>query len=90
MKEIDLAFLAAAGAKIQVAQQPVLAMAASEERAQAPHLILQEELVAHVHDLVRRIDLVLGQAERGRFGLESALKDLRARMAALEERLRRG
>ena len=43
MKEIDLAFLAAAGAKIQVAQQPVLAMAASEERAQAPHLILQEE-----------------------------------------------
>ncbi|PYQ13270.1 MAG: hypothetical protein DMF80_15275 [Acidobacteria bacterium] len=54
------------------------------------HLILQEELVAHVHDLVRRIDLVLGQAERGRFGLESALKDLRARVAALEERLRRG
>jgi len=54
------------------------------------HLILQEELVAHVHDLVKRIDLVLGQAERGRLGLESALKDLRARLAALEERLRRG
>ena len=54
------------------------------------HLILQEELVAHVHDLVKRIDLVLGQAERGRLGLESALKDLRARMAALEERLRHG
>jgi len=54
------------------------------------HLILQEELVAHVHDLVKRIDLVLGQAERGRLGLESALKDLRARVAALEERLRRG
>ena len=54
------------------------------------HLILQEELVAHVHDLVKRIDLVLGQAERGRLGLESALKDLRARVAGLEERLRRG
>jgi len=54
------------------------------------HLILQEELVAHVHDLVKRIDLVLGQAERGRVGLESALKDLRARVAGLEERLRRG
>jgi hypothetical protein len=54
------------------------------------HLILQEELVAHVHDLVKRIDLVLGLAERGRLGLESALKDLRARVAGLEERLRRG
>jgi hypothetical protein len=54
------------------------------------HLILQEELVAHVHDLVKRIDLVLGQAERGRLGLESALKDLRSRVAGLEERLRRG
>jgi hypothetical protein len=54
------------------------------------HLILQEELVAHVHDLVKRIDLVLGQSERGRLGLESALKDLRARVAGLEERLRRG
>jgi hypothetical protein len=54
------------------------------------HLILQEELVAHVHDLVKRIDLVLGHAERGRLGLESALKDLRARVAALEERLRQG
>jgi hypothetical protein len=54
------------------------------------HLILQEELVAHVHDLVKRIDLVLGQAERGRLGLESALKDLRARVAGLEERIRRG
>ena len=33
------------------------------------HLILQEELVAHVHDLVRRIDLVLAEAEKGRLGL---------------------
>ena len=36
------------------------------------HLILQEELVAHVHDLVKRIDLVLAESERGRLGLEFA------------------
>jgi hypothetical protein len=51
------------------------------------HLIVQEELVAHVHDLVRRIDLVLAESERGRISLESALRDLRGRLARLEERL---
>jgi hypothetical protein len=51
------------------------------------HLILQEELVAHVHDLVRRIDLVLGEGERGRVALESALREVRSRLARLEERL---
>lgn len=51
------------------------------------HLILQEELVAHVHDLVRRIDLVLGEGERSRLSLESALRDLRLRLARIEERL---
>jgi hypothetical protein len=53
------------------------------------HLILQEELVAHVHDLVRRIDLVLGEAERGRLGLERELRDLRERARQLEERIAR-
>ncbi len=52
------------------------------------HLILQEELVAHVHDLVRRVDLVLAEGERGRLGLEFALKDLRARVERVEEKLR--
>jgi hypothetical protein len=51
------------------------------------HLIVQEELVAHVHDLVRRIDLVLAESERGRAGLEFALKDLRERLRQVEERL---
>jgi hypothetical protein len=51
------------------------------------HLILQEELVAHVHDLVGRVDLVLGEAERGRLGLESALRDLRTRLLQLEARV---
>lgn len=54
------------------------------------HLILQEELVAHVHDLVRRIDLVLAEAERGRLSVEVALRDLRSRVGGLEERLTRG
>jgi hypothetical protein len=51
------------------------------------HLILQEELVAHVHDLVRRIDLVLAEAERGRIGLERDLREIRDRLRGLEERL---
>ena len=51
------------------------------------HLILQEELVAHVHDLVRRVDLVLAEAERGRLGLEREMGDLRERLRRLEERL---
>ena len=51
------------------------------------HLILQEELVTHVHDLVRRIDLVLAEAERGRLGLERDLREVRDRARQLEERL---
>jgi hypothetical protein len=54
------------------------------------HRILEEELVAHVHDLVKRIDLVLSEAERNRLSLESALRDVRARLARLEERLKTG
>ena len=54
------------------------------------HLILQEELVAHVHDLVKRIDLVLGESERGRLSLEFALRDVRHRLSQIEERLGRG
>jgi hypothetical protein len=50
------------------------------------HLIVQEELVAHVHDLVKRIDLVLSESERGRLGLELALRDVRARLLRLEQR----
>ena len=54
------------------------------------HMILQEELVAHVHDLVKRVDLVLAESERGRVSAEHALKDLRERLLKLEERLARG
>ena len=51
------------------------------------HLILQEELVTHVHDLVKRIDLVLSESERGRLSLEFAMRDIRARLARLEASL---
>ncbi len=51
------------------------------------HLILQEELVAHVHDLVKRIDLVLAESEGGRLAHAHALQELRTRLARLEERL---
>lgn len=54
------------------------------------HLQLQEDLVAHVHDLVKRIDLVLADGERGRLSLEVALRDLRARLRELEARLQPG
>jgi len=54
------------------------------------HVLLQRELVSHVHDIVRRIDLVLSGSERGRISLESALRDVRARLARIEERLHGG
>jgi hypothetical protein len=54
------------------------------------HMILQEELVAHVHDLVRRIDLVLGEGEKSRLGMEHALREVRSRLVKIEERLARG
>lgn len=54
------------------------------------HLILQEELVAHVHDLVKRIDLVLSHSERGRLGLEATLQDVRTRLAQLEAKTKHG
>lgn len=50
------------------------------------HLRLQADLIAHVHDLIERIDLVLEQSERGRLSLDAALRDLRARLVRLEER----
>ena len=54
------------------------------------HLILQEELVAHVHDLVKRIDIALSEGERGRLAQAHTLEDLRVRLVRLEERLARG
>ena len=52
------------------------------------HAQLSRELVAHLHDLARRIDLVLAEADRGRPALEHAIADLRQRVAQLEDTLR--
>jgi hypothetical protein len=51
------------------------------------HLMLQGEVVKHTHDLVRRIDLVLAESEKSRMVLSQTLRDVRDRLAALEERL---
>ena len=52
------------------------------------HSQLSQELVAHVHDLARRIDLVLAEAERDRPARELVIKGLQARVARLEDALR--
>jgi hypothetical protein len=54
------------------------------------HVLLQRDVVSHVHDLVKRIDLVLSEAERGQLSLEAALRDVRARLLRIEERLHGG
>jgi hypothetical protein len=55
------------------------------DEADARHRLLEKELVTHVQDLARRIDLALLEADRGRPALEQALADLRERVARLEE-----
>ena len=59
------------------------------DEADERHAILERELVGHVQDLVRRIDLVLADGSRGRLGLEFALEEVRERLAGLEKVLRR-
>ena len=52
------------------------------------HRELEREVVRHVHDMARRIDVVLGEGEKGRVSHEAALRSLRERLRALEERLK--
>jgi len=51
------------------------------------HLELERELVRHVHEMAQRIDVVLGEGEKGRVAHESALRALRERLRLLEEKL---
>jgi hypothetical protein len=53
------------------------------------HALLEKELVTHVEDLVRRVDLVLDGAERGRLSLEHELRDVRRRLEELRNALGR-
>ena len=57
------------------------------DEVDARHRLLERELVQHVHDLARRIDLVLARPTAAGRRLEHALADLRARLARIEEAL---
>ena len=59
------------------------------DEADERHAMLEKELVGHVQDLVRRIDLVLADGSRGRLALEFALEEVRERLARVEKILRR-
>jgi hypothetical protein len=54
------------------------------DEADERHRSLERELVRHVQDLVRRIDLVLLESNREQLSLVQALADARERLARLE------
>lgn len=47
------------------------------------HLILQQELIQHVHDLVKRIEFVFETAEQNHLYLEGDLREVRERVREL-------
>ena len=51
------------------------------------HQLLQDRLVVHVHELVRRVDFVLEASERSRLSAEAELRRLAVRVEELEKRL---
>lgn len=51
------------------------------------HRELGSELVRHVHEMARRVDVVLGEGEKGRVSHEAALRSIRERLRSLEEKL---
>ncbi|MGH9391662.1 MAG: hypothetical protein ACRD1Z_18840, partial [Vicinamibacteria bacterium] len=51
------------------------------------HLILQQELVRHVHDLVARIELTFEAAEQNHLYLEGMLRETREELSRIAERL---
>jgi hypothetical protein len=50
------------------------------------HLILQQELIRHVHDLVERIEFVFESAEQNHLYLEGLLRETREELAGLVAR----
>lgn len=52
------------------------------------HLILQQELVRHVHQLVKRIDFVFETAEQNHLYLEGMLKESREELQDIAQRAR--
>ena len=56
------------------------------EEIDARHLILQQELVRHVHDLVERIEFVFETAEINHLHVEAVLRETREELTALIEK----
>ncbi len=52
------------------------------------HLILQQELIRHVHDLVARIELVFEAAEQNHLYLEGTLREAREELSRISDRLK--
>jgi hypothetical protein len=65
----------------------IAAMQKRMDEIDARHRELEHELIRHVHEMARRIDVVLGEGEKGRVSHEAALRSLRERLRALEEKL---
>ena len=51
------------------------------------HLILQQELIRHVHDLVERIEFVFETAETNHLHIDGALRETREQLKDLAKRL---
>ena len=51
------------------------------------HLILQQELIRHVHELVKRIDFVFETAEQNHLYLEGMLREAREELRDLARRM---
>jgi hypothetical protein len=51
------------------------------------HLILQQELIQHVHDIIKRIDFVFETAEQNHLYLEGSLREVREELQSLGNRL---
>jgi hypothetical protein len=50
-------------------------------------LILQQELVRHVHELVKRIDFVFETAEQNHLYLEGMLRETREELSSIAQRM---
>jgi hypothetical protein len=59
------------------------------DEADERHRRLEQELLAHVRELLRRVELVASEAVRGRAAIELQLDDLRSRLDDLERALAR-
>jgi hypothetical protein len=51
------------------------------------HLILQQELIRHVHELVKRIDFVFESAEQNHLYLEGMLREAREELRDIARRM---